>query len=388
MRVRGTITAFDGNVLSVKSRDGKDLKLKLADNATVVAAKAMKLEDLKPGDYVGSTTRAKDGVPVALEVHTLAPTTPQGHVPWDLEPDTMMTNGNVAAVVQSAGGQQLTLEYKGGAQKIVVPAGTPIVTNTPADRSFSEARRIRLYDRSGGRRRHDDGAARTGQPGRRASAAVESLAGCQAHPLPLHQDPKDPMKIALTSLLIALALPAYSAETQTPVRVRGTIAAFDGNALSVKAQDGKNVDVQLGEKTVIVYMQPIALADIKPGDFLGVTSMKRSDGTLSRRGRAPHAQARQPGAPAFRRPRRPDDDQCHGCHDGAVDQRTGADFELRRRLAEDRRAGRRGDLDARSGGALAAPARRAVNLTAMPGADGKLTAQNIQVGKPGVKPPQ
>ena len=136
MRVRGTITAFDGNVLSVKSRDGKDLKLRLADNATVVAAKALKLEDLKPGDYVGSTTRIKDGVPVALEVHTLAPTTPPGHIPWDLEPDTMMTNGNVAAVVQSAGAQQLTLEYKGGAQKIVVPAGTPIVTNTPADRSF------------------------------------------------------------------------------------------------------------------------------------------------------------------------------------------------------------------------------------------------------------
>ena len=136
VRVRGTITAFDGNVLSVKSRDGKDLKLRLADNAVVVAAKAIKLEDLKPGDYVGSTTRTKDGVPVALEVHTLAPTTKPGHIPWDLEPDTMMTNGNVAAVVQSAGGQQLTLEYTGSSQKILVPAGTPIVTNTPADRSF------------------------------------------------------------------------------------------------------------------------------------------------------------------------------------------------------------------------------------------------------------
>jgi hypothetical protein len=136
MRVRGTITDFDGSVLSVKSRDGKDLKLKLADNATVVAAKAITLNDLKPGDYVGSATRSgPDGARVALEIHTLAPTVPEGHIPWDLEPGSMMTNANVASV-ESASGQYVTLQYKGGSQKILVPAGTPIVTSTPADRSY------------------------------------------------------------------------------------------------------------------------------------------------------------------------------------------------------------------------------------------------------------
>jgi hypothetical protein len=136
LRVRGTISEFDGSVLSVKSRDGKDLKLKLADNATIAAAKAMTLSDLKPGDYVGATTRTgPDGARVAVEIHTLAPTTPEGHIPWDLEPESMMTNANVASV-ESAGGQYVTLQYKGGSQKILVPAGTPIVTNTPADRSY------------------------------------------------------------------------------------------------------------------------------------------------------------------------------------------------------------------------------------------------------------
>ena len=33
-RVRGTITAIDGNTLSVKSREGQDLKIELAPNAT------------------------------------------------------------------------------------------------------------------------------------------------------------------------------------------------------------------------------------------------------------------------------------------------------------------------------------------------------------------
>ena len=137
LRVRGTITALDGNVLSVKTREGKDLQLRLSDKLVVVAAKALKLEELKPGDYVGTTTQPRaDGTLVAVEVHTLAPTTKPGHTPWDLQPGAMMTNGNVAgAVAQSASVHQLTLEYQGGSQTIVVPPGTPIVTNTPADRS-------------------------------------------------------------------------------------------------------------------------------------------------------------------------------------------------------------------------------------------------------------
>jgi hypothetical protein len=135
-RVRGTITALDGDVLSVKTRDGKDLKLKLGEKAVVVAAKAMKLEDLKPGEYVGTTTQKRaDGALVAIEVHTIPTTAKPGHTPWDLEPGSMMTNGNVGTVGQSAGARELKLEYPGGSQTIVVPPGTPIVTNVPADRS-------------------------------------------------------------------------------------------------------------------------------------------------------------------------------------------------------------------------------------------------------------
>jgi hypothetical protein len=136
MRVRGTITAVDDNVLSVKAIDGKDLQLQLTEKTAVATAKALKLADLKPGDYVGSTTTKRaDGVLVASEVHMIARTVKEGHGPWD-HPGTMMTNANVASVVPAAGGEELTLEYKGGSQKILVPAGTPVVTTTPADRSF------------------------------------------------------------------------------------------------------------------------------------------------------------------------------------------------------------------------------------------------------------
>jgi uncharacterized protein DUF5666 len=79
----------------------------------------------------------------------------------------------------------------------------------------------------------------------------------------------------LTSL--ALLFVAFSVAAQAPTRVRGTITAVDGKALTV---DGK-AQVLLGEKTEIVFTQPIALGEIKPGDFLGVTSAKRADGTLT-----------------------------------------------------------------------------------------------------------
>jgi hypothetical protein len=81
--------------------------------------------------------------------------------------------------------------------------------------------------------------------------------------------------IRLSSLLLALI--ACAAVAQAPQRVRGTITSVDAQGFYV---DDKT-KVRVGEKTEIVFTQPIPLADIKPGDFLGVTSMKRADGTLT-----------------------------------------------------------------------------------------------------------
>src|SRR6202795_2169034 len=85
VRVRGTITGIDAKFLSVKSRDGKDLKIELADNAAVAVAKTIRFEDIKKGDYVGATTLpGPNGTQVAVEVHYLATTTPEGQLAWDL----------------------------------------------------------------------------------------------------------------------------------------------------------------------------------------------------------------------------------------------------------------------------------------------------------------
>jgi hypothetical protein len=135
-RIRGTITAFDGTMLSVKSREGRDLVIELGEKATVAAAKAITLADFKPGDYVGTTTlKRDDGKLVAVEVHAIPRTVREGHGPWDLLPGSMMTNANIESISPADGGQELTLVYKEGSQKILVPPGAAIVTTVPADRS-------------------------------------------------------------------------------------------------------------------------------------------------------------------------------------------------------------------------------------------------------------
>ena len=79
VRIRGTITAVSGNVMSVKSRDGRDLQITLPDNVSVAVAKSVRFDEIKDGDYVGVTTRpGPNNTEVALEVHYLATTTAPG----------------------------------------------------------------------------------------------------------------------------------------------------------------------------------------------------------------------------------------------------------------------------------------------------------------------
>ena len=139
-RIRGTVTAIDGNMLSVKSREGQDLKIELAPNATFAYMKALKLSDIAPGTPLGtSAVKGPDGKIVARELHLFAKDRPipnEGHRPWDLEPGSTMTNAMVTAMVQAKNGHELTLKYKDGAQQVVVPENIPIVMAVDGDRSL------------------------------------------------------------------------------------------------------------------------------------------------------------------------------------------------------------------------------------------------------------
>jgi hypothetical protein len=137
LRVRGTIEAVDGNTLSIKARDGAMLKVVLAENALVIAIDKRSLADIKPGVFLGTAAEpGADGTLRALEVHIFPETmrgTGEGHREWE-RAGTSMTNATVDETVTSVSGNTFTLKYKGGEQKVLVTAETPIVGYVPSDR--------------------------------------------------------------------------------------------------------------------------------------------------------------------------------------------------------------------------------------------------------------
>src|SRR5205814_4186402 len=115
VRVRGTITSLDGDVLAVKTREGKDVKIQLAPDAQVATAKKVSADEFKPGSYVGVTSlKGPDGRLVAKRVHALGPQVPQMHGAWDSIPDSMMTNANIENIAQASGCKWLTLKDRDG----------------------------------------------------------------------------------------------------------------------------------------------------------------------------------------------------------------------------------------------------------------------------------
>jgi Domain of unknown function (DUF5666) len=139
VRVRGTIERIDGSIYVIKARDGAELKVTLADNPQIAGVVKASLSDIKQGSFVGVTAMPQaDGSQSALEVHIFPEAmrgTGEGHYPWDLQPQSTMTNANVEQVVSAVDGRTLTLKYKDGEKKITVPANAPIVTYVPGDKS-------------------------------------------------------------------------------------------------------------------------------------------------------------------------------------------------------------------------------------------------------------
>ena len=130
-RVRGTITAVQGDVIVV---DGKEVKI--GPKSEIVYTQPIALSEIKPGDFLGVTsTKRADGTLTAYEVRRFPKPVNPGHRPFDGRDDRTMTNATVSAMVQAASGRELTLTYEGSAQKIVVPESASISTLVPGTRA-------------------------------------------------------------------------------------------------------------------------------------------------------------------------------------------------------------------------------------------------------------
>ena len=142
-RVRGTIEGVDGDVLVVKSRSGEDVTLHMTGDIRVVGITRISLSDIKVGSFIGTTTvPGPDGIQNAVEVHVFPENmrgTGEGSRPYDLKPNSSMTNATVAESVVGNDGHTLLIKYKDGEKKVVVSPETPVVTYVPADKSDLKA---------------------------------------------------------------------------------------------------------------------------------------------------------------------------------------------------------------------------------------------------------
>ena len=85
-------------------------------------------------------------------------------------------------------------------------------------------------------------------------------------------------RLIIASTLVAFCIPAFAQET---LRVRGTVEKVDGTTLTIKARDGANVTIKVAaDKPVYTALVKAVLADIKPGSYIGVTSLPQADGSL------------------------------------------------------------------------------------------------------------
>jgi len=132
MRMSGTIEKADGNVLSLKSSDGAEVKLTLTENATIIAVVKASMADIKEGTFLGSAAMPQpDGSQKALEVHIFPEQmrgTGEGHRPYAPVANSTMTNGAASGATDAGvDGSTMVVKYKDGEKKIVVPPNAPIL---------------------------------------------------------------------------------------------------------------------------------------------------------------------------------------------------------------------------------------------------------------------
>ena len=141
VRVRGTVEKLDGQNLTVKSRDGQSLAIALAPNIIVSYLTKKNAGDIKTGDFVASTgIKGTDGKLHAIEVRIFPENlrgVGEGQYPWDLKPDSIMTNATVGTITKSPQGNVVKVSYKGSESEFTIDPDTPVYgTATDGDTSL------------------------------------------------------------------------------------------------------------------------------------------------------------------------------------------------------------------------------------------------------------
>jgi hypothetical protein len=137
-RLRGKIDAVTGDTIQLTLRNGTKASAALPSNTRVTWLTVAQPDQIQQGSYVGTAAVPQaDGTLKALEVQVFPPSmrgVGEGTRDWDKGAGSSMTNGTVGSLLVT-NGRTITINYKGGQKKVVVPNDVPIVTYEPTDRA-------------------------------------------------------------------------------------------------------------------------------------------------------------------------------------------------------------------------------------------------------------
>ena len=160
VRVRGVVQSIGPDSLALQTYDGRLVSVPIGANTKFAWVIASNLASLKSGDFVGTATTGSDDALRAAELVIFPETmrgSGEGHYGWDVpgvvaaaggggnassgmtngtvQQQSGMTNGTVTGGAGKPGETTLTIAYKGGTAKVLVPVGTPIVRFESTTRS-------------------------------------------------------------------------------------------------------------------------------------------------------------------------------------------------------------------------------------------------------------
>lgn len=139
VRIRGTIDAVNGDVVSMTTREGEKLDLQLGDDTAVNYAVALTLDEIDENDFIGAAAVEGEGGKLdAIEVLVFPEELRgfgEGHYPWDLTPESNMTNATVTALGEEGEGITVDVQYPDGTKQITITPDIPVWTMAPGDRS-------------------------------------------------------------------------------------------------------------------------------------------------------------------------------------------------------------------------------------------------------------
>lgn len=135
VNIRGTITGLEGTMAAIKTREGTMVTVEVPEKLEIRTTRPFTLAEIKPGMALGVTTiKRADGAVVAIDIRPISATANLGLSPYDLAPESTMSNGSFEGLAAVANGNELTLNYKTGTVKVLIVPQTAMSQPAPGTR--------------------------------------------------------------------------------------------------------------------------------------------------------------------------------------------------------------------------------------------------------------